>query len=541
MTAATGLYEVTKPTYLRNRISQVQSFAQKLQSVGLSVLSPPGGHAVYLDMEDFFFGCGRKPDDFASIGFTIELIKDYGIRAAESGPFAWMWDKKSPEERKKIPNLVRFAVPRHVMSEEHIDYAVAAVKELYGKRHVIPNVEITRGKDMRLRHFSSGLKPVPVHHTITGSYTDEASRQLSLLSQAVGISSIEEDQLLEAFRLAAGKYGNDPVQKERSPSNWISNVSNDTAFFEYSVQIDQETGDAVLRFLIEAQAEKIRSITRPLYHGQAKDMMLENLGKSSMELSTHLAERYPGAVSLGRLKTIEDLFIPFRAEGKFAAYHSCVSTKNGPEWKIYLNPRAKGAGLALSTTREAFERLGLAESWKLVSSILSEDDAAVYFSLDLSPDIEHSRIKLYVAHPSATASEIAQKHAKICPGACTYAIQQFCASLAGDSFGPYRSKPLLSCFAFTSEAPTRPTGTVHFPVSEYAENDAVIQARMEKYMDAADVSAAHRERYRKIVAAVQRRPLDSGRGIHAWISLKLNLKGERATTFYLSPEIFGPL
>lgn len=124
MTAVAGLYEVTKEAYLQNRINQVRSFVDKLQANGLPVLSPPGGHAVYLNM-----------------------------------------DKKSPEEQKSIPNLIPFAVPLHVLSDEHINYTVAAIKDLHNRRHLIPNVEITRGKEMRLRQFSSGLKLTPVNHS----------------------------------------------------------------------------------------------------------------------------------------------------------------------------------------------------------------------------------------------------------------------------------------------------------------------------------------------------------------------------------------
>jgi tryptophanase len=166
MAAVVGLYEGTKESYLRHRIGQVQSFAQKLIANGLSVLSPPGSHAVYLDMQNFFQDSGRKPDDFASVGFTFELIRRHGIRACETGPFMWEWDERSAEERKNCPDLVRFAVPRHVLSEEHIDYTVAAIKDLYRHRHTIPNVAITRGKDMHLRHFSSALRPVPVKNTV---------------------------------------------------------------------------------------------------------------------------------------------------------------------------------------------------------------------------------------------------------------------------------------------------------------------------------------------------------------------------------------
>lgn len=176
MTAATGLHEAIKEPYLRSRITQVQSFAQKLHANGLSPVLPPGGHAVYLDMGKFFADCNRKPDDFASVGFTLELIKEFGIRACEIGPFMFEWDRATPERRKKIPDFVRFAVPRLVLSQEHVDYTVAAVRSLYERRDGIPNVVITRGKDMRLRHFSAGLKSVPVKEESSADKSDGVRR-----------------------------------------------------------------------------------------------------------------------------------------------------------------------------------------------------------------------------------------------------------------------------------------------------------------------------------------------------------------------------
>lgn len=231
MAATAGLYQVTSQAYLANRINQVQVFAQDLQAAGISVLLPPGGHAVYLEMDAFFSGCDRKPDDFASVGFTLELLKDYGIRAAEAGPFGWAWDLKGPEERSKISNLVRFAVPRHVMSEEHIKYTVAAIKELQSRRHTIPNVMITRGKNMRLRHFSSGLKPASTEPFKNGSYISEGQRQLAHLSSAVDQDSAAKEQLLEALSLAVGDWGQAEIGKQPGFSGWVSSVSNENSPF----------------------------------------------------------------------------------------------------------------------------------------------------------------------------------------------------------------------------------------------------------------------------------------------------------------------
>ncbi len=157
---ATGLYEIIKEPYLNERINQVREFAQKLAINGIPVVLPAGGHAVYLNMDKFFEGSNLKIDDFGGVGLTIELIRHYGIRAAELGPFAFEWDNKTPEERKGILNLVRFAVPRNVYDSSHIDYAVAAITELYKNRDQIPKVRVSRGAKLQLRHFQSGLQPI---------------------------------------------------------------------------------------------------------------------------------------------------------------------------------------------------------------------------------------------------------------------------------------------------------------------------------------------------------------------------------------------
>ncbi|KAI1321950.1 pyridoxal phosphate-dependent transferase [Xylariaceae sp. FL0255] len=533
MTSVIGLYEVTKEPYLRNRINQVRMFAQKLQANGVSVLLPPGGHAVYLDMDDFFHGCDRSPGDFPALGFTLELLKDYGIRAAEAGPFGWEWDKKPPELQAKIPNLVRFAVPRHVLSDQHINYTAAAIKALHNFRHTIPNVQISRGKDSRLRHFSAGLKPVPIIPSSTVTYLGEAKRQISHLARALKQDNTKHQLLLSALDISTEGWGDALIPKTLDSSRWVSHVANDHSPFEYSVQLDQKTGEAELRFLIEAQLPK----------GEAQGD-LKRLQSEALALTDRIASKYCTRVSLDRFNTIRDLFMTEKPDGFFAAWHSYASSKDGPEWKIYLNPSCSSPDResAISVTRQAFERIGLAESWAAVESVMKPIESVIYFSLDLSSDIDHARAKVYVSHGStATAATVAAAHAAICPHANTYEIQRFCEVMGNGSLGPYSGKkPLLSCFAFTSKEPSRPVGTVHFPISAYAANDAEMQNRVEKYMAAVSVSPVYKERYNKMLSSVQRRPLaEQGTGIHAWVSLKQGAGGKQSNAFYISPGLFA--
>ncbi|MBN2155735.1 MAG: tryptophanase [Candidatus Lokiarchaeota archaeon] len=159
MALAAGLYEGTKESYLANRLRQTRYFAKELAIREIPVILPPGGHAVYIDMNRFFEGIDMKIEDYGGLGFTIELIRHFGVRSCELGPFAFEWDQKTNEQREGILNVVRLALPRNAYETSHIDYAVAAIAELYKNREKIPKVEIARGRNLPLRHFQTGLKP----------------------------------------------------------------------------------------------------------------------------------------------------------------------------------------------------------------------------------------------------------------------------------------------------------------------------------------------------------------------------------------------
>ena len=46
-------------------------------------------------------------------------------------------------------------------TQEHLDYVIAAVKALYENRENIPNMRITMGRDLPMRHFHAFLEPYP--------------------------------------------------------------------------------------------------------------------------------------------------------------------------------------------------------------------------------------------------------------------------------------------------------------------------------------------------------------------------------------------
>lgn len=159
MALAAGLYESLNYDYLDSRVSQCEYLAQGLYKAGVKgVVLPAGGHAVYINMDEFFDN-KRGHETFAGQGFSLELIRRYGIRAAELGDFSMEYDLKTPEQQKEVCNVVRFAINRSMYSQEHLDYIIAAVKALYEDRESIPNMRITMGKDLPMRHFHAFLEP----------------------------------------------------------------------------------------------------------------------------------------------------------------------------------------------------------------------------------------------------------------------------------------------------------------------------------------------------------------------------------------------
>ena len=161
MALAAGLYEECNFNYQEARVQQCEYLAQGFYKAGVKgVILPAGGHGVYINMTEFFDG-KRDHEKFAGQGFSIELIRRYGIRTAELGDYSMEYDLKTPEQQEEVCNVVRFAVNRSMFSQEHMDYVIAAVKALYEDRESIPNVRIVKGKNLPMRHFHAFLETYP--------------------------------------------------------------------------------------------------------------------------------------------------------------------------------------------------------------------------------------------------------------------------------------------------------------------------------------------------------------------------------------------
>ena len=156
MALVTGLKTIHREDYLDFRVNQVKEFGDAMLKKGIPILTPTGGHAIYMDVNKFFQDTNMKPGDFGGVSFTAILLAAYGHRACELGNFAFgSYDPITKTKKFPEVNFVRFAVPRLRYEKQDLDSVAEAVKGIYDLRKEIPGVNVVYGKDLVLRHFKA--------------------------------------------------------------------------------------------------------------------------------------------------------------------------------------------------------------------------------------------------------------------------------------------------------------------------------------------------------------------------------------------------
>ena len=146
---AQGLHEVLDEDYLAYRFAASAYLARKLEQAGLPVVKPAAAHAVYVDA-----GAALphlSPDDLPGQSLACALYLAGGVRTCEIGNL--MFGSAQPRRQ-----LVRFAEPRRVYTQSHIDYVGAIGEEVAAVAARLPPMRILT-QPPSLRHFSAALAP----------------------------------------------------------------------------------------------------------------------------------------------------------------------------------------------------------------------------------------------------------------------------------------------------------------------------------------------------------------------------------------------
>ncbi|UCC80537.1 MAG: tryptophanase [Candidatus Zixiibacteriota bacterium] len=148
---ARGLEEALDEDYLAHRVNQIKSFGDLLIDAGIPIVTPTGGHAVFVDATALLPEFPRE--HYPGWALSVALYREGGIRGCEIGGI--VFGKKGKDGREVYPplELVRLAVPRRVYTESHFRYAASTFKKIAENKSVVRGLKIAY-EPKYLRHFT---------------------------------------------------------------------------------------------------------------------------------------------------------------------------------------------------------------------------------------------------------------------------------------------------------------------------------------------------------------------------------------------------
>jgi tryptophanase len=125
---------------------------EKIRALGVPVIYPIGGHAVYVDAKRLYPHI--PPEQFPGQALVCALYQTGGVRTVEVGSVMFgKYDAKGafvPAQQE----LVRLAIPRRVYTQSHMDYVIEVFDAVQRRRAEAKGYRITHEPPF-LRHFTA--------------------------------------------------------------------------------------------------------------------------------------------------------------------------------------------------------------------------------------------------------------------------------------------------------------------------------------------------------------------------------------------------
>lgn len=153
---AQGLREAVDHHYLRYRIRSTGYLGEALQRAGMPVLTPIGGHAVYLDARALLPHI--PPMEYPGQALAVALYQAGGVRSCEIGSV--MFGRRPDGTERPAPlDLVRLAIPRRTYTQSHIDYVIEVCAHVAKHAGELTGYRIV-DEPPQLRHFTARFEPL---------------------------------------------------------------------------------------------------------------------------------------------------------------------------------------------------------------------------------------------------------------------------------------------------------------------------------------------------------------------------------------------
>jgi tryptophanase len=153
---AQGLKEVVNHDYLRYRIRSTGYLGEALVKAGVPVLTPIGGHAVYLDARALLPHI--PPLEYPGEALAVALYEAGGVRSVEIGTVMFGRQPDGSEVPAAL-DLVRLAIPRRTYTQSHIDYVIEVCEHVARNAGELTGYRIV-DEPAALRHFTATFEPL---------------------------------------------------------------------------------------------------------------------------------------------------------------------------------------------------------------------------------------------------------------------------------------------------------------------------------------------------------------------------------------------
>jgi len=152
---AVGFHEALQEPYLRYRLRSIAYLGERLTAMGVPIVQPPGGHAIYIDAKAMLPHVPQS--EFPAWALSLVLYLEGGVRSVEIGSV--MFGRQPDGSERPAPmELVRLAFPRRTYTQSHVDYLIEVLAYVHERKDRIRGVRLTDAPPV-LRHFSARLEP----------------------------------------------------------------------------------------------------------------------------------------------------------------------------------------------------------------------------------------------------------------------------------------------------------------------------------------------------------------------------------------------
>lgn len=154
---AIGIKESVQDEHMSARIGQIAYLGERLVEMGVPVVLPFGGHAIFLDARKILPHIPQQ--QYPAQALAAALYLESGIRAMERGVVSAGRNKDTGENYLPKLELVRLTIPRRVYTQAHMDVTAESVAEVMKNAANVKGLRFIYEPKM-LRFFQGRFEPI---------------------------------------------------------------------------------------------------------------------------------------------------------------------------------------------------------------------------------------------------------------------------------------------------------------------------------------------------------------------------------------------